>query len=674
MFGQKALLFFLSLMICYVLPANGYAQSSQGQRLTDSLQQALLKAKEDTTKIKTLYELAIAFAPKDSATALSYASECLNLAKQKKWQQGAGLAYLAMGRIGYLTSNYTSSIQHSLNAYSVFKNLGDKNKMARALLNIGNDYNATGYYTKALENEYAALKLNESINNKKGIRAASHNTGVSYYYLMQFDKSIEYYKKSLAIDESLKDTFNIACDFDDISIDFLHGNKYDSAMMYNTKAVQLFEVLQVAPDLAAAYTNHANILMKLNNAKDAYDFYKLAYPLYNKLGSKHGIALNYRNLGDLYLALAKDSAAKFTVASFMQTGKAEQLQNSKDYFLKSVVIEKEDGDLNGLMDSDSSLSDIEERQGNYRRALEYHKNYLLYKDSIFNDQNKQKLAAMETERLTEEKDQQIKMLSQQKALEAFEVKRQTLIRNIILVAVIALGLLTAFFIFLYNKKKKAKFDTQVMEVEMKALRAQMNPHFIFNSLQSINKYVVENDKENASSYLAKFSSLMRLILENSREQEVPLEEDLNALELYVQLEALRFKNRFTYTIDIDPAIDKENTLIPPMLLQPFVENAIIHGVRDKENGLIKIKVRKENEMICCVIEDNGNGSAGAVVLGYNENKMHKSLGKKIINERLSIINQLKKVKASVHVFDLKNTGDKQVGMRVELMLPYEMAF
>ena len=668
------LLLFLTVMMCYVMPANSSAQSSQGKSLADSLLQALPKAKDDTSKIKILYELAIAFATKDSTTALGYASKCMNLSKQNNWQQGVGLAYLAMGRIYYLTSNYAGSIQYSINSYSIFKSLGDEIRMARSLLNIGNDYNASGYYTKALEGEYAALKLYESIKNKKGIRAASHNVGVSYYYLMQFDKSIEHYKKSLAIDDALKDTFNIACDFDDIAIDFLHENKYDSANMYNLKALKLLEVLNVPPDLAAAYTNHANILMKLNNAKNAYDYYSRAFPLYKKLGSKHGMALTYGNFGGLYLALAKDSSAKFAVSSFMKMNKHKQLQQASDYFLKEIAMDKADGDLDGLMGGYLNQSEVAERLGNYRSALEYHKAYTLYKDSIFNDQNKQKLAAMETERLTEVKDQQIKILSQQKALETSEVKRQTLIRNIIIASVTAIGLLTALFIFLYNKRKKAKFDTQVMEVEMKALRAQMNPHFIFNSLHSINKYVVENDKENASSYLSKFASLMRLILENSREQEVPLEEDLHALDLYMQLESLRFKNKFTYCIETDTDIDKENTLIPPMLLQPFAENAILHGVQNQENGLIKISVHKQDEMICCVIEDNGNGSADSVVLGQNENKTHQSLGRKIINERLNVINQLKKVKAVVNVFDLKGADNKRGGMRVELMLPFEMAF
>ena len=146
-----------------------------------------------------------------------------------------------------------------------------------------------------------------------------------------------------------------------------------------------------------------------------------------------------------------------------------------------------------------------------------------------------------------------------------------------------------------------------MEVEMKALRAQMNPHFIFNSLHSINKYVMDNDKKNASVYLSKFASLMRLILENSREQEVPLEQDLQALELYMQLESLRFKNSFTYHIEVDERIDKENTLIPPMLFSHLLKMQFCMECIIKKMVIIKINVQKENEMIRCVVEDNGSG-------------------------------------------------------------------
>jgi LytS/YehU family sensor histidine kinase len=255
-----------------------------------------------------------------------------------------------------------------------------------------------------------------------------------------------------------------------------------------------------------------------------------------------------------------------------------------------------------------------------------------------------------------------------------EIKRQTLIRNTTLGGVGLAGIFSFLLVVSFNRRRKTVFDKQVLETEMKALRSQMNPHFIFNSLHSINKYVVDNEKENASEYLSKFSKLMRLILENSREQEGALEKDLSALELYLQLESLRFQNRFHYHIEVDEQIDTENTLIPPMLLQPFVENAIVHGIQHKGDGLIHIKITKEDDMIRYVVEDNGIGRQQSVQIETGETKKRESLGMKITQERLNIINQLNKVKAVINIFDLKDAKNQPEGVRIELLLPFEQAF
>ena len=261
-------------------------------------------------------------------------------------------------------------------------------------------------------------------------------------------------------------------------------------------------------------------------------------------------------------------------------------------------------------------------------------------------------------------------------LQASEIKRQTEIRNIILIAVALAALLSVYFVWSYNRRKKTIFQKAVLEIQMRALRAQMNPHFIFNSLHSINKYVLDNDKGNASVYLSKFAKLMRLILENSREQYVSLEDDLTALELYMQMESLRFKNGFKYSVETEASIDKENTLIPPLLLQPFVENAIMHGIANSDNGFIKINISRVNDMICCIVEDNGSGSVKTLIAEKDKDapKKHQSLGVKIIQERLDIINRLQKVKSGIAAFYVKDAENKSSGLRVELFLPFQLNF
>ncbi|MGI8952474.1 MAG: tetratricopeptide repeat-containing sensor histidine kinase [Chitinophagaceae bacterium] len=662
------------IFINCILADTLHAQSLLGQALADSLLQELPKTKSDTAKIKILYSLAITLAPIDSAKAFNYANQCMNISKQVKWPKGTGLSYLAVGKIYKEITNFTASLQNCQTAFEIFKKANDKKNMAAALGTIAVDYIGLGYYTKAIENNFAALKMYEEINDNRGVEIMYSNIGVAYYYLLDYTKAIDNYKKALPMCRQLNDKYGIASALDNIAIAFLDEDKLDSANVYDLQALKIFEAINHQPALGRIYANRGDILSRLHDAKSAFTFYNRAIEINKRLGIDDGLGSDYTSVGSLFLELAKDSSGKFIALSELKTDKNALLKKAELNFAKALPLIKNSGDINFLMNTSLLASETEERLGNYHTALAFHKDYTLYKDSIFNDANKKKIAAMEMERLTEVKNKEILLLNQQKALAASEIKRQTLIRNIIIFSVIAIASLTFTFVFLYNRRKKAKFDKQVMEVETKALRAQMNPHFIFNSLHSINKYVVENDKDNASAYLSKFANLMRLILENSREQEVPLEKDLHALELYMQLEALRMNNKFKYSIETSADIDKENTLIPPMLLQPFVENAIIHGVHNKEDGMIKIKVNKENEMICCVIEDNGNGEQSRLISKGLESEMNKSLGRKIISERLNIINQIKKAKSSVNIFDLKDADNKPRGLRIELLLPFELAF
>lgn len=661
--------FFLSLFISSltVLPTTTSAQALQGDKLKDSLQQALAHSKDDTSKIKTLFSLANFFSTNDSVTAAGYAKEGRKLSEQYNWQKGLGLYYLSMARIYYNVSDYSLCILNARNAYGIFNNTSEIKNTAAALIFMGSSYQGTGFYTKSIESYLAALRLYESISNEYGTGVCYNNIGVNYYYLNQYDKAIENYNKALAIDKKGDDKFKIGSDLDNIAIVYMDKGNYDSANVYDLAGIKMFEEANNQPGLGRIYSNRGNILMKMYDAKSAEEYYRKSLAINERLGINDGLSNNYGFIGQLYLDLVKDTSAKFKLAPFMKKDKNTLLDSAEYYAKKALAFAQKTDDIRLLMDHNLLFSEIEERLGHYQNSLASHKNYILYKDSIFNDENKQKIAAMEIERLTETKDNEI-------ALQTSETKRQALLMKVVLIAAVSILGLISLFVVLYNRRKKIKFDKEVMEVEMKALRAQMSPHFISNSLHSINKYVMDNDKKNASAYLTKFASLMRLILENSREREVPLEQDLHALELYMQLELLRFNNSFTYHIQIDPLIDPENTLIPPMLLQPFVENAILHGLHDKENGVINIHVRKANEMICCVVEDNGNGSIAEMTTVPVENKQHKSLAKKIINERLSIINRLKKAEASVNIFQVKDAENKPGGMRVELLLPFELAF
>ena len=208
---------------------------------------------------------------------------------------------------------------------------------------------------------------------------------------------------------------------------------------------------------------------------------------------------------------------------------------------------------------------------------------------------------------------------------------------------------------------EAEFNKKIAEVEMKALRAQMNPHFLFNVLNSIKLYMVQNDARTAAKYLTKFSRLIRLILNNSKSPMVKLEEELNALLLYIEMENFRFNDKFDFQLYVEEEISLGQIEIPPMILQPFVENAIWHGLMHKEDErgvlTINIKLNDTKDKLCFIIEDNGIGREKAQQIRTRTAAKHQSVGVQITNDRLAIVNELFKTNASLDIIDLKDESE-----------------
>ena len=221
------------------------------------------------------------------------------------------------------------------------------------------------------------------------------------------------------------------------------------------------------------------------------------------------------------------------------------------------------------------------------------------------------------------------------------------------------------------KQIETAFEQKIAETEMAALRAQMNPHFIFNCLNSIKLYTLENDSQTASEYLTIFSQLIRLVLENSRSEKVTLQKELETLRLYIELEAMRFKDKVKYQINVAPEIDQQYIDIPPLLLQPYVENAIWHGLMHKKNGgNIRVDVSLLTEH-CLQIEitDDGIGRELAAEYKSKSATRQKSFGLKMTSERIDIINQVYKINADVQISDMKDGMNNSMGTKVIIKIP-----
>ncbi len=221
------------------------------------------------------------------------------------------------------------------------------------------------------------------------------------------------------------------------------------------------------------------------------------------------------------------------------------------------------------------------------------------------------------------------------------------------------------------KQIKTEFETKIAETEMTALRAQMNPHFIFNCLNSIKLYTLENDSQTASEYLTKFSQLIRLVLENSRSEKVSLQRELETLKLYIELEAMRFKNKVSFRINVVPHIDQQYIEIPPLLLQPYVENAIWHGLMHKpEGGTITIDIQQPSEYLLHIeISDDGIGREKAKEYKSKSATRQKSFGLKMTSERLEAINHIYQIKTEVKIVDLLDAHGSVAGTNVIIEIP-----
>jgi len=241
----------------------------------------------------------------------------------------------------------------------------------------------------------------------------------------------------------------------------------------------------------------------------------------------------------------------------------------------------------------------------------------------------------------------------------------------------SLFLTSAYLLYRYliarakkEERLKADFEHQVSEIQMQALRAQMNPHFLFNSLNSIKYFAISKSKDETAAYLSKFSMLVRAILNNSKSRTISLKDELDALQLYIEIEHLRLDGKFDYQIDIDSGIHIKQAQIPPMILQPYVENAIWHGLMHKDGrGKLLVQVKDMGHQIQCIIEDNGIGRVKASEFRGKQTDHKKSVGMQITSDRIALINRIYHIDTQVHVIDLMDEKGMATGTRVVINVP-----
>jgi sensor histidine kinase YesM len=332
------------------------------------------------------------------------------------------------------------------------------------------------------------------------------------------------------------------------------------------------------------------------------------------------------------------------------------------------------------------LSDIFHQIGNNDSAYYYLIKYNTLKDSIQNRQFLLRIYNSKREVEDERRTSQINLLNKDNQLKEQKLKQEATVKKSLIAGLILIVLLAAFIFRtlilkrkselqkqkLENEKKQAELQQRATELEMQALRAQMNPHFIFNCLSSINKFILTNDTDGASDYLTRFSRLIRQVLTNSQLSTIPLSDEVEMLRLYLDMERLRFSESFDYNIIYENTIEPETIYIPPMLLQPFCENAIWHGLMHKEGqGKLEVMLSLQNGQLQCIIADNGVGREKAAEIKNRSNGKQKSFGLKITTDRLALFNNEKLVNSFYKTEDVLDPTGKIAGTKVVLNVKYK---
>jgi len=317
-------------------------------------------------------------------------------------------------------------------------------------------------------------------------------------------------------------------------------------------------------------------------------------------------------------------------------------------------------------------------------AYFYYRRYNVLKDSVLDDQLKARFASFGFE-------QQIRLLNEDKQLEDACLKEEMMTKNLLILGISVLLLLTGIYVWIVrlkrrneeHRRKRAEDELEIQrleaersrsalqqrakELEIQALRSQMNPHFIFNCLNAINRFVLGRETEAASDYLTKFSRLMRMIMNHSRHSYISLAEEIEILQLYLNMERLRFKDAFDYQIIVSDEIDIDEIRIPPLLIQPFVENAVWHGLMNKEErGSLTISMTATEDLLTCVVRDNGVGRRRAAMLKSKSVEKHKSMGMQITAERMALYTGVDASKPFFEIEDLYDEYGEPAGTQVTL--------
>jgi tetratricopeptide (TPR) repeat protein/two-component sensor histidine kinase len=630
----------------------------------------------------------------DYDKAMEYYQKALKIRELNKDIHGMAGSHSGIGDIYYWKGDHKKAIENYKTGYKFYGKTGDKSRAAWMLLSIANVYYSEGNYNQALDFYNQSLKTHREAGNKSDAAAALNGVANVYYFQGLYAKAIENYFNCLKIYEESGMERETAMSLNNVATVYQMQNELNKAAEFYLRSFQIYRRIEEKEGEVMSLGNLGTVYLLQKNHTKALEYFKESLKIAESVNNKSFSAQCLNNIGDAYAGL-------------------KQYEKAEDYYLKALKISEENGFKNMVAATLTNIGEIYDTKKKFEKAIEFiqkgfrisheagmtdismraskdlyrlykktgysdkalimHEFYVQKHDSLKSDENLKEVARQET-KYNFEKQKALDEKEHEKQLAVLKAQKEkqkviSYATGSTLALILTIMLLFVYRLRLKRKQEKILEDKRLSEYKLMALRAQMNPHFIFNSLNAIQYYISENDQKLAFDCMNKFSRLVRLVLESSGESSVTLSEEIRILSLYIELESMRFENKFENNIVIDNSIDDKKIKIPSFIIQPYVENAIVHGLLSKKNkGRVDIHIKKHDDNhLLCVIEDNGIGRNSAMELKKKKEMQYRSLGMKITESRLGIVSVYDE---NLRIIDLVDEENKALGTKVELVIPY----
>lgn len=594
-------------------------------------------------------------------TAEFYYNQAVRVARRSKDYRAhsEALQYRALNFANW--NQKDTSLYYSQRAIQYARRSGNRKELARAFNTQALIYDFLGQVELSVAKNMISLYLAEEVKDIMLQAKVSREIGQSQILILNLDDAEYYFNRSLEHSRQIYDYRQMALAMTNLAAVQLQRGQLDEAIENADRSIVY---LTDAKDYNGLGETH-NILGMVYKEQGRYSLassnFNRALVYYESTSNKEKIAGVYHNVGTVFKEQKK-------------------YNNALNYLNRSVEIREQFGSRTQIFHTYRVIADIYKTINDEDKALHYMELYVNYLDSNTTLQAATKIAelsesyrAEQRERLISAQTDSLRRQAQERTLTATKLENSQLRNNFqtyIIVAFVIIIVLAGVVIFYRWNQTNIKQRQREAEMSQRLLRSQMNPHFVFNAMSVIQSYIYDNDTVNSSRFLVNFSRLMRLILENSAKEHIPIETEVEILQKYLEMQKLRFEDRFDFNIHVDQELYDEGASLPPMITQPFIENAIEHGqLHTVEGGFIKVYFSKEKKMLHIVIEDNGIGRKKSKSM--KKSSAHRSMAMDITKQRIDHLNKKFKSEGYMIVEDYDKV--LETGTKVLISLPYAIS-